>query len=239
MASYLPPINISDIFNISDFNWQDGFIVYKDADHRYLRPIQNLQQKTSGVTYNDATQTLNISKNINVYSIINSVESTTRNNGVFGESVSVGSNLVVGKNIVNNGDIFTNNVYATSVQIKDAVIQNTILTNAFIDNVQIKPRALSLIANVTSDVQVQLDTNAKKKGDKGDTGDTGASIKGDKGDTGDTGASIKGDNGDTGNTGASIKCDKGDTGNTGAAIKGTNGDTGNTSASIHGDKRNT
>jgi hypothetical protein len=59
MVSYLPPINISEIFNVGDFSWQDGYIVYRDADHRYLRPIQKLQQKTLGMTYNDTTSTLN------------------------------------------------------------------------------------------------------------------------------------------------------------------------------------
>jgi hypothetical protein len=97
MANYLPPINVSEIFNIDDYVYQNGYIVYKDADHRYLRPIQNLQQKTSGMTYNDTTKTLNISKNINVSNLVNTVESATRNSGAFGESVAIGSNLVVGK----------------------------------------------------------------------------------------------------------------------------------------------
>jgi hypothetical protein len=77
MANYLPPINISEIFNIDDYVNQDGFIAYKEADYRYLRPIQKLQQKTSGMTYNDTIKTLNISKNINVSNLVNTVEFAT------------------------------------------------------------------------------------------------------------------------------------------------------------------
>jgi hypothetical protein len=44
MAEYLPPINIAEIFNVGNFEWQNGFIIYREADQRYLRPIQNLQQ---------------------------------------------------------------------------------------------------------------------------------------------------------------------------------------------------
>jgi hypothetical protein len=61
MAIYLPPTMVSEIFNIDDYTYQDGYIIYEGADLRYLRPIQNLQQKTSGMTYNDTTKMLNMS----------------------------------------------------------------------------------------------------------------------------------------------------------------------------------
>ena len=51
MTTYLPPSKISQIFNIDDYDYQDGFIVFKEADQRYLRPIQKLNQKTAGITY--------------------------------------------------------------------------------------------------------------------------------------------------------------------------------------------
>ena len=53
MTTYLPPLKVSKIFNIDDYTYQDGFIVYKEADERFLRPIQDLQQKTDGLSYND------------------------------------------------------------------------------------------------------------------------------------------------------------------------------------------
>ncbi len=161
MANYLPPIKMTEIFNI------DGYIIYKEADHRYLRPIQKLQQKTTGITYNNTSETTNISKNINVANLVNTVEFATRNNGAFAEALAIGSNLVVGKNIVNSGDIFTNNIFAKSILIKDAVIENTILKNAKLDNVSISSRSLAFISTVSSDVQLQLDTNSKKVGPAG------------------------------------------------------------------------
>jgi hypothetical protein len=146
MAEYLPPTNVSELFNVDDYKYQDGFIAYRDADQRYLRPIQKLNQKTSGLSYNDNTQTLNISKTINVANLTNTVESAIRNNGAFGESVAIGSNLVVGKNIVNSGDIHTNSIYAKNLLIRDAVIENTILTKASIDNIPISSQSISFIS---------------------------------------------------------------------------------------------
>jgi hypothetical protein len=162
MTNYLPPINVSEIFNIDDYIYQDGYIVYKDADHRYLRPIQKLQQKTTGITYNDTIQTTNISENINIGNLFNCGNGAFRDNVAVGESIAIGSILVVGKNIVNSGDIFTNNIFAKSILIKDAVIGNTILTNAKIDNVLISSKSLAFISTVSSDVQLQLDTNSKR-----------------------------------------------------------------------------
>jgi hypothetical protein len=111
MAEYLPPINISEIFNVGNFDWQNGFIVYRETDHRYLRPIQKLRQKTSGISYNELNLTTNVSENINITNLMNSADGAIRNNVAVGESVAIGSNLVVGKNIVNSGDIYTNNIF--------------------------------------------------------------------------------------------------------------------------------
>jgi hypothetical protein len=221
MAEYLPPIHISEVFNVDDYTWQNGYIVYKDADHRYLRPLQKLQQKTTGISYNEINSTTNVSENINITNLMNSADGAIRNNVAIGESVAIGSNLVVGENIVNSGDIFTNNIFAKSILIKDAKIENTILTNAKIDNVDISSRSLAFISTVSSDVQLQLDTNSKKIGPQGLKGDTGTQgIQGLKGDTGTQG--IQGLKGDTGTQG--IQGLKGDTGTQG--IQGLKGDTG-------------
>ena len=45
MAEYLPPITIAEIFNVGNFDWQNGFITYKDGDQRYLRLIKKLQER--------------------------------------------------------------------------------------------------------------------------------------------------------------------------------------------------
>jgi hypothetical protein len=50
-----------------------------------------------------------------------------------GESLSIGSNLVVGRNIINSGDIYTKNIYADSINIRDSVIQNLTLGSYFIN----------------------------------------------------------------------------------------------------------
>jgi hypothetical protein len=158
MAEYLPPIHIAEVFNISDYDFQDISLTLKASDERYLRPIKRLQEKTFGISYNNATETTNVSKNINISHLMNTVNGAIRNDVAIGESLAVGSNLVVGKNIVNSGDIHTNNIIAKSLIIKDAIIENTILTNAFIGNIPILLRPLTLISNLTSDVQLQLDT---------------------------------------------------------------------------------
>jgi hypothetical protein len=165
MANYLPPIYISEIFNVDEYTYQDGFIIYKDADHRYLRPIQKLQQKTTGISYNDTTKTLNISKNINVAHLMNTVVFATRNNGAFGEALAIGSNLVVGKNIVNSGDIHTNTIYAKSINLNNAVFKNIL-----IDDIPINSASIRYIQNLSSDVQLQLDTNSKQIGPAGRDG---------------------------------------------------------------------
>ncbi len=170
MAEYLPPIQIADVFNVGNFDWQNNFIIYREADQRYLRPIKKLQQKTTGISYNESNSTTNVSKNINITNLMNTVDGAIRNDIAVGESMAIGSNLVVGKNIVNSGDIFTNNIYAKSIRINDAVIENTILTNAKIDNVDISSKSLAFISTLKSDVQLQLDTNSKQIGLQGKTG---------------------------------------------------------------------
>ena len=115
MAEYLAPISISEIFNVGNFDWQNGFIVYREADHRYLRPIQKLQQKTIGISYNELNFTTNVSENINITNLIKSADSAIRDNIAIGESISVGGNIACGKNIVNSGDIYTNNIFAKSI----------------------------------------------------------------------------------------------------------------------------
>jgi hypothetical protein len=147
MAECLPPIHISEVFNVDDYTYQDGFIIYKEADHRYLRPIKKLQQKTTGISYNELNSTTNVSENINITKLMNTADGAIRDNVAVGESVAIGSNLVVGKNIVNSGDMFTNNIFAKSISIKNAVIQNTILTNASIDNIPISSRSISFISS--------------------------------------------------------------------------------------------
>jgi hypothetical protein len=121
MAEYLPPIHIAEVFNISDYDFQDVSLTLKASDERYLRPIKKLQQKTSQISYNDTTQTLNISKNINVANLGKTIECAIPNNLGIEESLAVGSNLVVGKNIVNSGDIYTNDIYAKSISLKNGV----------------------------------------------------------------------------------------------------------------------
>jgi hypothetical protein len=80
MTEYLPPINIAKVFNISDYDWQNISLTLKDGDQRYLRPIKKLQEKTFGISYNGTTETTNVSKNINISHLMNTVESATRNN---------------------------------------------------------------------------------------------------------------------------------------------------------------
>ncbi len=89
MAEYLPPINIAEVFNKSDYDFQDISLTLKDSDNRYLRPIKKLQEKTFGITYNGTTETTNVSKNINITNLMNTVESATRNNLAVGESMAV------------------------------------------------------------------------------------------------------------------------------------------------------
>jgi ribosomal protein S11 len=158
MTTYLPPLKVSKIFNIDDYTYQDGFIVYKEADERFLRPIQDLQQKTTGITYSNSTT--QISKSVNINGLMNSVDGSMRNDVSVGESLAIGSNLVVGKNIVNSGNFYTNNIYAKSIVIKDAIIQNTNLTNVNIDGVPVKN--LGFINTLSSDVQIQIDTNSNQ-----------------------------------------------------------------------------
>jgi hypothetical protein len=43
MAEYLPPINIAEVFNKSDYDFQDISLTLKASDDRYLRPIKKLQ----------------------------------------------------------------------------------------------------------------------------------------------------------------------------------------------------
>ncbi len=142
MANYLPPIHISEIFNVDEYTYQDGFIIYKDADHRYLRPIQRLQQKTTGISYNELNSTTTVSENVNITNLMNSSDAAIRDNIAIGASVAIGSNLVVGNDVTNSGNIYTNNIYAKRIRINDAVIENTLLTNAFIDNVPISSQNL-------------------------------------------------------------------------------------------------
>ena len=165
MAEYLPPIHISEVFNVDDYTYQDGFIIYKEADHRYLRPIQRLQQKTTGISYNELNSTTNVSENINITKLMNSSNGAIRDNMAVSESVAIGSNLVVGKNIVNSGDIYTNNIIAKSISIKDAVFKNIL-----IDDTPINSTSIRFIRNLSSDVQLQLDTNSKKIGPAGKDG---------------------------------------------------------------------
>ena len=77
--NYLPPLKVSNLFNVDDYIYQDGFIVYKEADHRYLRPIQKLNQKTTGITYNEPNSTTNITRNVNIGGLMNSVDGAIRN----------------------------------------------------------------------------------------------------------------------------------------------------------------
>jgi hypothetical protein len=158
----------------------NGFIIYKEADHRYLRPIQKLQQKTTGISYNEMNSTTNVSENINITKLMNTADGAIRDNIAIGESISVGGNMACGKNIVNSGDIYTNNIFAKSILIKDAVIENTILANAKIDDVPISSRSLAFISTLTSDVQLQLDTNSKQIGPKG----ADSTVPGPKGEDG-------------------------------------------------------
>ena len=152
MTTYLPPLKKSQIFNIDDYDYQDGFIVFKEADLRYLRPIQKLNQKSTGITYFESNSTTNITKNVNIGGLVNSVDGAIRNDVAIGESISIGANIVCGKNFVNSGDIYTNNIYAKSIVIKDAIVENTTLTNAFIDNIPISSKTISFISTLSSDV---------------------------------------------------------------------------------------
>jgi hypothetical protein len=75
MAEYLPPINVAEVFNVGDCDFQDFSLTLKDSDNRYLRPIKRLQEKTFGIiSYNGTTETTNISKNINISHLTNSVD---------------------------------------------------------------------------------------------------------------------------------------------------------------------
>jgi hypothetical protein len=93
-----------------------------------------------------------VSENINITNLIKSADSAIRDNIAIAESISVGSKLVVGENIVNSGDIFTNNIFAKSILIRDAVIENTILTKAFIGDIPLSPQKISFINTLKSDV---------------------------------------------------------------------------------------
>jgi hypothetical protein len=163
MAEYLSPLHIAQVFNVGDYDFQDISLTLKDSDYRYLRPIKKLQEKTFGIiSYNGKTETTNISKNINISHLMNTVDGAIRNYLAVGESLAIGSNLVVGKNIVNSGDIHTSNIFAKSLIIKDAIKENTILTKVFIGDIQVLLRSIALISNLTSDVQLQLDTATTK-----------------------------------------------------------------------------
>ena len=37
MSQYLPPININEMFNVLDFNYQYDFINYLNGDRRYVK----------------------------------------------------------------------------------------------------------------------------------------------------------------------------------------------------------
>jgi hypothetical protein len=148
MAEYLPPINIAKVFNISDYDFQDTSLTLKDGDQRYLNPIKKLQNETFGITYNGTTETTNVSKNINISHLMNTVNGAIRNDVAIGESLAVGSNLVVGKNIVNSGDIHTNDIYAKSINLNSVVIAN----------VPILPQKISFTSTLTSDAQSQVDS---------------------------------------------------------------------------------
>ena len=163
--NYLPPSNVSGLFNVGDYNFQDSFVDYRVGDSRYLRRIEKLDQKTTGIKYTDATFTTNITKNLNVLGLVNGIDGAIRNDTAIAESIAIGSNIVCGKNIVNNGDIYTNNIYAKSI-----VVDNTILKTVFIDDVPIQSRTIAFISNLSSDVQLQLDTNAKQEGAPGKDG---------------------------------------------------------------------
>jgi hypothetical protein len=165
MAEYLPPIHIAEVFNISDYDYQQASLNLKDSDDRYLHPIKRLQEKTFGITYNGTTETTNVSKNINTSHLMNTVNGAIRNDVAIGESLAIGSNLVVGKNIVNSGDIHTNNIYAKSINLKNGVFKNIL-----IDDIPISSQSISFISTLTSDVQLQLDTNSKKIGPAGKDG---------------------------------------------------------------------
>ena len=112
---YIPPINVSEIYSAENFNFQDGFVDYRVGDARYLRRIEKLDQQTTGIKYTDSTYTTNITKNLNVSGLVNTIDGAIRNDTAIAESIAIGSNIVCGKNIVNNGDIYTNNIYAKSI----------------------------------------------------------------------------------------------------------------------------
>ena len=72
MAAYYPPLNFNpDAFNVSDYNYQDGFITYghcldlitenTNALNSDLTTIENeistLQNNTTGINYNSSTST--------------------------------------------------------------------------------------------------------------------------------------------------------------------------------------
>jgi hypothetical protein len=253
MAEYLPPIKISGIFNVDNYNYQEEFIAYKEADHRYLRPIQKLNKKTTGISYIESNSTTNITRNLNVSGLVNTIDIAIRNDVAIGESIAISGNIVCGKNITNSGNIYCfGTLFTKKIVIENAIIQNTNLSNTFIDDVPISSQSISFISRLTSDVQSQIDKK-QQKGDTGDTGLTGmtgqAGIDGSDGATGDTGLTgmtgqagidgIDGTDGATGMTGqAGIDGSDGATGDTGLTgmtgqagingIDGTDGATGMT-----------
>jgi hypothetical protein len=171
-----------------------------------------------------------------VANLVNTVNVSIRNDVSIGESIAIGSNLVVGKNIINSGDFFTNYIYAKSIRINDAVIENTVLTNAFIDNVPISSQSLSFISTLSSNVQLQLDTNSKMQGERGIQGIKGDSITGERGIQGIQGDSITGERGIQGIQGESITGERGIQGIQGDSITGERGIQGIQGESITGER---
>jgi hypothetical protein len=147
MALYSPPSIISEIFNVDNYNNQEDFLSYKELDQRYLRPIKKIENKTTGISYNNSNLTTNVSSNINIDNLLLTKDAAIRDDVCIGESLSIGSNLCVGKNIVNSGDIFTNKINAKSITF----------INAFIEDIAIKKDSISFIKNLSSDVQLQID----------------------------------------------------------------------------------
>ena len=170
---YIPPINVSEIYSAENFNFQDSFVDYRVGDARYLRRIEKLDQKTTGITYTASNLQTNITKNLNVLGLVNGIDTATRNNTATADSIAIGANIVCGQNIINSGDIYTNSIYAKRIVVDDSVFQNTVLKNAFIDDVPFDSKTISFISNLSSDVQLQLDTNSKQIGPIGLTGNDG------------------------------------------------------------------
>ena len=100
---YIPPINVSPLFSTENFNFQDGFIDFRVGDKRYLRRIEKLDQKTTGLTYTASNLQTNIKSNVNVAGLVNGIDAATRNNTATADSIAIGGNIVIGQNIINSG----------------------------------------------------------------------------------------------------------------------------------------